>query len=113
MEREPVPAYVTLEPQIDEGGRVVRIGGELDLASRDLVEPEVLAAIAHGGPVTIDLTDLTFCDSSGIALLLAAREKATAEDVALTIEHVRSSLARVLALTGVDRVIDIRGEVAD
>jgi anti-anti-sigma factor len=113
MAYEPVPAYVVLDPEVDEGGRVVRIGGELDLACRDSVEPAVLDAISEGGPVIIDLTDLTFCDSSGIAVLLTAREKAQAADVTLTIRHVRSSLRRVFVLTGVDEVIDIRDEVPD
>src|SRR5436190_22697450 len=60
--------------EVSEPGTVLvlRIGGELDLESRDPVERAVLAAVVSMGAATLDLAELTFCDSNGVAMLVAA-----------------------------------------
>jgi anti-anti-sigma factor len=94
---------VTQEP----GTLILRLCGELDTATRDVIEPAVMAAIPTAYAVILDLGDLTFCDSNGIAMFLAAREKAEAEGTSLTLGNVRPSVARLFALSGVDQVLEI------
>lgn len=55
-----------------DGRLVVRIGGELDLDSVTGIEDGVDALLArHGGqPATVDLGELVFLDSSGVAVLI-------------------------------------------
>ena len=55
-----------------DGQTVVRLVGELDIARVDDAEAQVRPALADGGPgpIIIDLSELEFCDSSGIRLLL-------------------------------------------
>jgi anti-anti-sigma factor len=77
------------------------------MATRDVIEPAVIAAIPTARALILDLGDLTFCDSSGIAMFLAAREKAEAEGTALTLGNLRPSVARVFAISGVDQVLAI------
>jgi anti-anti-sigma factor len=58
-----------------DGRLVIAVSGELDLVT----EPQLEAALANavGRPVTIDLSELAFMDSTGLrALLSAAREYA-------------------------------------
>ncbi len=59
-----------------DGGRLlIRVSGELDLVTA----PQMSAALAQasGRPVTVDLSELAFMDSTGLrALLSAAREHA-------------------------------------
>lgn len=49
--------------------------GELDIAQADRVEAELDEAAAAGRPLVVDLTAVTFCDSSGLAALLHARRR--------------------------------------
>jgi anti-anti-sigma factor len=58
------------------GVPVIRLGGELDISNIPSVEAELEALLssADGGAV-FDLSTLRFMDSSGIALLLRAREQ--------------------------------------
>jgi anti-sigma B factor antagonist len=57
-----------------DGRVVLRVSGELDLISEPLLEA-ALAGVVDGRPVTIDLAELAFMDSTGLrALLSAARE---------------------------------------
>jgi len=55
----------------DEGGGVLRIAGELDVATA----PELQARLsAHRGPAILDLRDVTFIDSTGLRVLLGASQ---------------------------------------
>ncbi|MFG2716315.1 STAS domain-containing protein [Streptomyces goshikiensis] len=58
--------------------------------------------------LTINLADLGFCDSSGLTALLAARNHAHAAQSGFTLTEVPDTTLRFLALTGLDRVFDLR-----
>ena len=91
----------------ESGTLILRIGGELDLASRPLVEPAVMAAIPTAYRVVLDLRDLTFCDSTGIAMFVAAHERAEAEGTTLVLGNLGAPVARVLGVTGVDQILNV------
>jgi anti-sigma B factor antagonist len=56
-----------------QGGHRITLRGELDLATTGQLE----AALAEaGGRVVLDLTALTFMDSTGVRVLLEAAERA-------------------------------------
>lgn len=54
----------------DEGVRVMKLVGELDLAASDQVRREIIGSddVAR---LVVDTTELTFIDSSGLAALMA------------------------------------------
>ena len=55
----------------DEGGGVLRVVGELDVATA----PELQASLtAHRGPAILDLREVTFIDSTGLRALLGATQ---------------------------------------
>jgi anti-sigma B factor antagonist len=86
---------------------ILRVAGELNLASRGLIESAVLAAIPTAYTVIPDLTDLTFCDSSGLTMFVIAKERAEAEGTALKLRNLNRAVARILEISGLDRVLDI------
>lgn len=49
-----------------EQGRAIRLAGELDMSNGSELGEVLEAAAEHGGPILIDLSDLTFMDSTGI-----------------------------------------------
>ena len=56
------------------GAVVIAVVGELDIAGARQMQPCIDAALeASAGSLVIDLGDTTFIDSSGIAVLLAAK----------------------------------------
>ncbi|MFJ4873857.1 STAS domain-containing protein [Streptomyces sp. NPDC088745] len=56
------------------GWAVLHISGELDLVTSPAVRQRVHGAVADGRHrVVLDLSDVLFCDSSGVGLLIAAR----------------------------------------
>lgn len=75
--------------------------GELDLATADVVRESLREALAGSyQEVVVDLTGLTFIDSTGIGILISA----IAEDkgVLRFIPSQAPAVSRVLRLTGVE-----------
>jgi anti-sigma B factor antagonist len=78
------------------------LAGELDLANAATLESELERAEAGGAEtITIDMSELEFIDSTGIAILVAAHRRANADG-----EHLRFVRSRA---TGVQRVMDVTG----
>jgi anti-anti-sigma factor len=71
--------------------------GELDIGSAPLLE----AALATHGPATIDMAAVSFVDSSGLRVLVAAQQGRTANgSPRLLVRDPSPVVQRVLALSG-------------
>jgi anti-anti-sigma factor len=85
--------------------RVVRVdvGGDIDLATRDQLDSGLAAAIATAGidEVEVDLGEVQFIDSSGIAVLLRNRRLAEAAGVGYRVVTASDLTRRILNIGGV------------
>ena len=89
-----------------QGVPVVAAPEEIDITNAEALRSALLKAAANGpGTLVVDMTRTRFCDSSGLHALIAAHKRARAEggEVLLVIPSI--AVLRVLALTGVDRMI--------
>lgn len=100
------------------GGRswcpqVVQVHGEVDLANaarlRDLLT-EILHR--HTPHLVVDLSDINFCDSSGLAALVGAARRAELLDGELLFASPTPQLGKILRLTGLDTVFRVYPTVA-
>jgi anti-anti-sigma factor len=55
-----------------ELGRTIRLAGELDLSNKSELDEVLQAAVEQGGAILVDLSELTFMDSTGINAFLRA-----------------------------------------
>jgi anti-sigma B factor antagonist len=97
-------------------GMPVVVGpSEIDVTTADELR-SVLIGSAVGGHATVivDMTGTRFCDSAGLRELIRAHRRALAEggELRLVVPAV-GAVARVLALTCVDRVMHIFGSLED
>ncbi|MFJ8962345.1 STAS domain-containing protein [Lentzea sp. NPDC102401] len=84
-----------------QAGPVLELAGDLDDATAPLALQAVKALTPRAGQqVVVDLTELRFCDSSGISTLIAAHNLAHAADAGIALAGVPRHLARALALVG-------------
>ncbi|TQK42900.1 stage II sporulation protein AA (anti-sigma F factor antagonist) [Streptomyces sp. SLBN-118] len=90
------------------GAVVLVLSGELD---HDTAEPlrEALAEAVQAAPerIVIDCADLSFCDSTGLNLLLRARLAAREADSRLALSALRPSVARMFDITGAQAVFPV------
>jgi anti-sigma B factor antagonist len=95
-------------------GIMLSVRGELDLATAPVVEGELQRVEAEHEVVAIDLRQVDFIDSSGLHVLIKARERAAGSGRRLVLLQGSPQVRRVLSLTGlVDQmeVMDDPGEI--
>jgi anti-sigma B factor antagonist len=103
--REVRDGMLTLRISIE--AQTLALVGELDMANASTLssELETLEVGAVTGPITIDMRELEFIDSTGIAVLVAAHRRANAGDET-RLRFIRSQatgVQRVMAVTGLDK----------
>ncbi|WP_186316257.1 STAS domain-containing protein [Catellatospora sichuanensis] len=81
---------------------VVAVSGEIDLGVRDELLNALHATIRMAGvtSVVVDLSRVSFMDSTGLHVLLAARETAHSSGVGFNVVGATGLARRVLAVTG-------------
>ena len=96
------PPRLSVASEQESDAVSLRVGGELDLATCPVLSEEV-ESVFVGDPATIlvDLCDVTFIDSRGIAVLLATLTRCEAEGRELRVTTASNQVRRVLELTGV------------
>jgi anti-sigma B factor antagonist len=88
------------------GVPVVAAPEEIDITNAEALRSALLTAAADGhGTLVVDMTRTRFCDSSGLHALIAAHKRAGAEGREVLLVIPGTTVLRVFALTGMDRVI--------
>ena len=86
---------------------------EVDISNAGLVRQDLLAVVAQGASLVIaDMTATTFCDSAGVTALVRVARQATAQGSGLRLAAGAPAVIRMLALTGVDKLIEVYPSVA-
>jgi len=98
----PMPGLTATTDATPDGPRV-RLAGELDIATAPQADEELRHA-ESGGPdrLTLDLSSLSFMDSTGLRLVVAAEQRAQESGRQLYVTRGPEAVQRVFELTGVD-----------
>jgi anti-anti-sigma factor len=81
--------------------RSLAVSGEVDLSSAGRFAQELTSVVGDGGTAVVDLSRVTFIDSSGVRELLAANRLATALGGQLVLTDPSAACRRVLEISGV------------
>ena len=107
------PGLAVLELDLDQAAGVA-VRGELELATAADLSAALDDAIRRtSGPFVIDLSDVSFLDSSGIACLMRARALLGREERTLGLICPPGSTRRALEITGVDALVALSGSRAE
>jgi anti-sigma B factor antagonist len=87
---------VTINPHIDE----------LDASTAGALAGR-LARLDAAADVVVDLRRVTFCDSSGLNVLVRARQRHVAAGGSLGLAHPSPMLRRLLSVSGLESVFDV------
>ena len=89
---------------------LLELSGEIDhhSAKNAMREMELTVDAALPKKLVLDMTGVTFMDSSGIALILRAQQRMRLLDGSLLVCHVPEQAKRVLDAAGIGRLVTIR-----
>jgi anti-sigma B factor antagonist len=91
------------------GHETVRVRGELDIATAPLLRSALDGVYARRpARVEVDLSGVTFLDASSLGTLIAARRRLAAQRAVLVLVDPSPIVRRVLDITGLDRVVEVR-----
>jgi anti-sigma B factor antagonist len=92
--------------EVVRGVPVVATPEEIDISNAEALRSALIRSVPNGhGALVVDMTRTRFCDSSGLHVLIAAHKRAQAEGRELLLVIPSTTVLRVFALTGMDRVI--------
>jgi anti-sigma B factor antagonist len=90
------------------GHAVIAIRGELDLATTAPLRERILTILKDTtSPVIVDLSGVSFCDASGLALLVGTQRRATMHGLTVALAAPRPNLHKLLRITGLDRAFTV------
>jgi len=101
------PAFEVTTEQDGETHHV-RLRGELDLAVAHVVEQELSGAVLRAPAVIVDLSELTFIDSTGLRVILMGHQGALQTGCALTLIPGPPPVQRVFEISGVESMLSFR-----
>jgi len=85
--------------------RVIFVRGDVDLASCEQLRSTIVGELAPQASIRVDLSRVTFMDSTAIAVLLMAKMVANRQGGSFAIRNPSAAASRVLLTTGLDRLI--------
>lgn len=99
----------------EEGWDVVKVAGEVDLATAPRLREALSGLIGEAGSrVVADLRRVSFIDSSGVETLLEAHKELGRAGGRLAVVCARGGpVAKVLGITGLDKVLSLHGSVEE
>lgn len=101
------------EVREQQGGLVVALRGDVDLGNSPRARALLLECVERDGPVVVDLSGVTYIDSSGVASLVEAFQNARRQGTDFRLAAVSDAALRVLELARLDKVFPIHATVED
>src|SRR5579872_6785471 len=93
---------------------IARLEGELDIATTPALRERLLSVV---GPsvrlLVIDLSGVSFCDVSTLAVLVATQHRARGLGTTVRLAAPRSQMAKLLRVTGLDHCFTICATLDD
>ncbi len=95
-----------------DGATILRAAGELDISARSTMRAALERAVDGSEvAVVVDLTDVTFIDSTGLALLLNARRRLVRAQRGFAIACSPGRVRRTFELAGLEESLCVHGSL--
>jgi anti-sigma B factor antagonist len=86
----------------------VRLSGEIDIFTSKALREQLMSLLASSrGVLILDLSDLLFCDASGLAILVGVQRRARSMGITLALAAPSPYMSDLLRSTGLGRAIPV------
>jgi anti-sigma B factor antagonist len=92
---------------------IVALSGDVDLENSPQVRSVLLDSVRDKGAVLVEMSDVSYIDSSGIASLVEAYQSARRASTLFALVAVSDAAMRVLELARLDQVFSIHASVSE
>jgi anti-sigma B factor antagonist len=93
---------------------VARVSGEMDYVTDPVFRPQFKELLSRGDRfIVLDLSNVSFCDSAGLNVLLGVWRQADESGAVLVLACVPEPLRRILQMTGVDQLLRVYDTVTE
>ncbi|GGO66707.1 STAS domain-containing protein [Nonomuraea cavernae] len=83
---------------------IVHLSGEIDILTSKALRIQLLDALRScTNTLIIDLSQVSFCDASGLTILIGIQNRARAMGIVLALTEPRPYMSRLLHITGLNR----------
>ena len=109
MSNEETPIAL-LDLEVESGPTTtISLAGDLDPATAPQLDAAIQDAMATDGleRLVLDLSQLTFIDSSGLRVFVTARQALTALDLELVLRSPSATVRRLLDITGLGEILSV------
>jgi anti-sigma B factor antagonist len=105
------PSLLTVDTEQTAEAAVVRVAGELDLATVPQLRDAFAGLSRPQALVILDLSGLAFADSTGLREMLVEHRRAKREDYGFVIAGAAGSVRRLFQLTALDLTLVLVDDV--
>ncbi|WP_326822354.1 STAS domain-containing protein [Streptosporangium sp. NBC_01639] len=108
-------ALFTISTSLDDTVCVVQASGELDYGNAPVFRDEMTKVWEAEAlsVIVVDVTALTFCDSTGVSELIAILRQSRALGARLILAGVHGTLERILTITGLRSAFELSPSVGE
>ena len=93
---------LTIEVRHEPGYAAVTVAGEIDISTVTPLRDRLFEVAASGAPLVVDLEQVSFIDSVGLATLVGAAKRAAAHGGSLQMACALPKIRQLVRLTGLD-----------
>ena len=98
---------LTIEVRHEQGCTIMTVSGEIDISTIIPLRERLFEVAASGAPLVVDLGQVSFIDSVGLATLVGAAKRAAAHGGSLQVACALPKICELVRLTGLDARIPL------
>lgn len=104
---------LTIRVRREPGYVIVTVAGEIDFGTVSRLQARLLALVGAGGPLVVDLDQVSFIDAAGLGALAGVARRAAVHGTSLQVVCARRQTRRLFGITELDRVIPLASTLAE
>lgn len=95
-----------------DGSAVVAVSGEIDVYTSPLLQERLVEVIRDGSSsIVLDLSQVTFLDSTGLGVLITGLKRCRSADGDLVLVTAQPNVLKVLEITGLNDVFKVHDTI--